>query len=196
MSFNTVEVTETWKKIEVNEGGEIVVLPFLHACTELTKIFDILGSAFKLAKNDMVGNIEKITKAYNGHGQKLDTLNKLIEDDKANKRVDKSDSAACATLWLKRGLEFIDAFLRHTVSSDPEKVTLSQCVASAYEDTLSKHHGFAARQIFWLAAKAVMYRADFYNALVVSGEDHDTVVKNLSAFREVVQSIIAQIVTA
>ncbi|CAI2161450.1 7643_t:CDS:2 [Funneliformis geosporum] len=169
-----------------NDGIE--TLPFLEATEGVVKLFDLLNSkAFTVVQNDMNGNILKIRNRYNTDPKKNNTLEKLV----INEKDEKKRTATEGLLWLKRGLEFTSVALRRSIESSKSAngaEELSVSFTKAYEDTLKKFHGMLVRPVFKLAMSCCPYRKEFFEKL---GEDQEKVNRQfeewLISFEKVIE---------
>ncbi|XP_028393353.1 pleckstrin homology domain-containing family A member 8-like [Dendronephthya gigantea] len=152
-----------FKGVEVSENGEIPTKSFLLACNSILPIFDVLGpTAFAPVKLDISGNIKKLTSKYDGDRESCSTLQSMINVEIHSNTCTVKNSATDALLWLKRALQFTNAFLMEINKGERELVVVA---SNAYSKTLRKYHGWMVRGVFALAVKAVPYWKDFVTAL-------------------------------
>ena len=78
------------------------------------------------------------------------------------------------TAFLNSGLSFTCFALRDNHTKTTEE--LGKSFELAYQETLKKYHGFAAKIMFSTAMKACPYRATFYPKL---GDDQEAVMREL-----------------
>ncbi|KAI8871180.1 glycolipid transfer protein [Ramicandelaber brevisporus] len=174
-SFTDVHLTGPEQHIDTRE--------FLEAAQAVVQMFEILGAtAFLAVIKDMNGNIAKIRTKYLTSPTTLDSLQKIILAEKA----EKTTTATQGLLWLKRGLEFTCKALRHNVANPT--VELDTSFNTAYGETLRNYHNFIIRGVFAVAMKACPTRAYFYEKL---GPDYATVEKQLVEWLAALENIIA-----
>ncbi|KAH6560656.1 hypothetical protein BASA60_000526 [Batrachochytrium salamandrivorans] len=140
--FDTLSSSYTTIVVASSDNG-IPTLQFLDSTNSLTKLFDTLGAAFSVVSSDMHGNITKIRTRFDQNAARSGTLQELVNAE----RADNSGKAADALLWLKRGLEFTAMGLRRNLDNPSEE--LSTSFNKAYEGTLSRHHNFMIRGVFF-----------------------------------------------
>ncbi|CAB3978697.1 pleckstrin homology domain-containing family A member 8-like [Paramuricea clavata] len=149
--------------VEVLENGDIPTKSFLLACNSILPIFDVLGpTAFAPVKLDISGNIKKLTSKYDNDRQSCATLQSMISFEIHSNTCTAKNSATDALLWLKRALQFTNAFLMEINKGERELVVVA---SNAYSKTLRKYHGWMVRGVFAMAVKAVPYWKDFVKAL-------------------------------
>lgn len=136
------------------QEDDIDLHAYLEAYNELYKFFQLMGSVFSFVSSDLKQKIEILAELVAKDTQNYQTLKSMIDYEKENKLLEKSDSVngARTLLRLHRGLDFIREFLRQLGDlSDTEKT--SSCCQDAYNKTLSKHHPWVIRK----AAVVAMY---------------------------------------
>lgn len=149
--------------VNVLEDGGIPTKPFLLACNSILPIFDVLGpTAFAPVKLDISGNIKKLTARYDSDTNNCSTLQSMISVEIHSNTCNVKNSATDALLWLKRALQFTNAFLQEIDKGERELVVVA---SSAYSKTLRKYHGWMVRGVFAMAVRAVPYWKDFVKAL-------------------------------
>jgi hypothetical protein len=120
----------------------------------------VLGpKAFKLVKDDMLGNVAKIRKRQ----LEAPGVSATLQDLVVNELKTKKHNATEGLLWLFRGLQFMHLALSRNIESETEELNTS--FNAAYGDTLSNFHNFVARAGFKLAMSACPWRKDFYSKL-------------------------------
>lgn len=155
------------------EDGRVETVPFLTSCSEIVKVFDLLGTAFKPVKSDVQGNIDKLQKKYDKNPERFKTLNDMLEEEIETKTTTAKESAATALLWLKRGLEYIRSFLvlvleDHRNGTKTEK--LVGFIKQGYEATLKKYHGWMIQKIFGVVSYATPNRGPFLKAIAYGAD--------------------------
>uniref|UniRef100_A0A914X4J5 Pleckstrin homology domain-containing family A member 8 n=1 Tax=Plectus sambesii TaxID=2011161 RepID=A0A914X4J5_9BILA len=168
-SFATIRLSEP--------DGYVPTKEFLEACSELAKIFDVLGSAaFAPVKMDLNGNIRKLTQKYQVDQEKFSTLQAMVQNEIDKKTTEKANSATDALLWLKRGISFLREFIQCFENGEEN---LTECANKAYGLTLKRHHGWVVRGIFSIASNAMPGRDDFLTALCFEENKSDVDLSEL-----------------
>jgi hypothetical protein len=145
--------------VPITDAG-VDTLAFLKASEGLVGIFDLLGStAFSVVQSDMRGNIAKVRTRYDKEPTLSDTLEKLVENEKGEKKR----TATEGLMWLLRGHSFTCKGLQNLQANPTEEVAAG--FGKAYEVTLKPFHNFVVKGVFSVAMKACPYRADFFNKL-------------------------------
>ncbi|XP_011058874.1 PREDICTED: ceramide-1-phosphate transfer protein isoform X2 [Acromyrmex echinatior] len=122
------------------ENDDIDLKAYLEAYNELYKFFQLMGSVFSFVSSDLKQKIEILTELKSKDAQNYMTVKSMIEYERENKLLEKTDfvNGARTLLRLHRGL-------------DVEKTT--SCCQDAYNKTLAKHHPWMIRK----AAIVAMY---------------------------------------
>ncbi|RHZ45372.1 hypothetical protein Glove_680g83 [Diversispora epigaea] len=181
--FDTIE--RNYSEVSITDEG-IDTKTFLEATEGLVKLFDLLESkAFVFVKSDMSGNIKKIRERYLINTIENSTLESLV----INEKVEKKRKATEGLLWLKRGLEFTAAALRH--SKNNKDIELKVSFGNAYEATLKKYHGIFVVPVFTLAMGSVPPRATFFKNL---GEDEIKIEEQYEIWLQSLEKIVARLV--
>ncbi|KAH9963887.1 het-c2 protein [Russula dissimulans] len=145
--------------VPITDAG-VDTLAFLKASEGLVGLFDLLGSAaFAAVQSDLRGNIAKVRARYDETPTLSNTLEKLVENEKGEKKR----KATEGLIWLLRGLQFTCKALQSVQANASEELT--KAFGNAYEGTLKAFHNFVVKGIFSLAMKACPYRADFFTKL-------------------------------
>ncbi|KAH9508296.1 Pleckstrin y domain-containing A member 8 [Bulinus truncatus] len=132
---------------------------------------DRLGTQFSLAKKDMLGNIKRIEDRFKINPTLYVTLNSILDED--SKASQKFTSAVIGILWLKRGLQFLQAFilgLAKDFHNNVQEENMRNIVLAAYETTLKPYHGKVSRFLFANLTRFVPYRSKFIKALMLSDD--------------------------
>ncbi|KAI0268832.1 het-c2 protein [Gloeopeniophorella convolvens] len=154
-----LETVTSFADVPITDAGVDTVI-FLKAAEGLVGLFDLLGSAaFSVVQSDLKGNIAKVRARYVETPTLSDTLEKLVENEKGEKKR----KATEGLLWLLRGLQFTCKALQNAQANASEE--LSVAFTKAYESTLKAFHNFVVKGVFSVAMKACPYRADFFNKL-------------------------------
>ncbi|XP_056275309.1 glycolipid transfer protein [Pseudoliparis swirei] len=150
--------------------GQVETRPFLEAVSHLPPFFDCLGSTiFAPMKADLSGNISKIKAVYETNPTRFKTLQNILDAEKEMHKAEwPKAGATLALMWLKRGLRFIQVFLRSLLEgekdeSNPNLIRVN--VTKAYEVALKRYHGWFVQQLFKAALFAAPYKTDFLKAL-------------------------------
>ncbi|KAG5325818.1 CPTP protein, partial [Pseudoatta argentina] len=136
------------------ENDDIDLKAYLEAYNELYKFFQLMGSVFSFVSSDLKQKIEILTELKSKDAQNYITVKSMIEYERENKLLEKTDfvNGARTLLRLHRGLDFIREFLQQLGDlADVEKTT--SCCQDAYNKTLAKHHPWMIRK----AAIVAMY---------------------------------------
>ncbi|KAI4490505.1 hypothetical protein M0804_003449 [Polistes exclamans] len=136
------------------QDDDVDIKAYLDAYNELYKFFQLMGSVFSFVSSDLKQKIDILVDLTNKNDQNYVTIKSMIEHEKENKLIEKSDTVngARTLLRLHRGLDFIREFLRQLGElSDTDKT--STCCKDAYNQTLAKHHPWVIRK----AAIVAMY---------------------------------------
>ncbi|RKO96308.1 hypothetical protein CXG81DRAFT_10182 [Caulochytrium protostelioides] len=157
----------SYADVPLTAAGEIPTDEFLQATEDLIRIFDTMGAAFVVVKNDMHGNVVKIRTRRQQDPAGTVTLQALVKSEKAAG----ANTATEGLLWLKRALQFVTLGLRLNLANPKEELSVS--FKTAYGQTLSKFHGIMVRPIFSLAMKSCPYRATFYEQLGAKSPDFE-----------------------
>ncbi|KAI9507480.1 het-c2 protein [Russula earlei] len=145
--------------VPITDAG-VDTVAFLKAAEGLVGLFDLLNStAFGVVQNDLKGNIVKVRARYDEVPTLSDTLEKLVENEKGEKKR----KATEGLLWLLRGLQFTCMALQIAQANASEE--LSVAFGKAYDGTLKAFHNFVVKGVFSVAMKACPYRADFFSKL-------------------------------
>nr|GAT44281.1 predicted protein [Mycena chlorophos] len=153
-----LETVRSFADVDTTNGVNTV--EFLEASEGLVGLFDLLGSAaFSVVQNDLKGNITKVRARYDATPTLSDTLEKLVENEKGEKKR----TATEGLMWLLRGQSFTCKALQNAQANPKEE--LSVAFNDSYANTLKKFHNFVVKGIFSVAMKACPYRADFYAKL-------------------------------
>lgn len=137
----------------IKDVTEILTAELLEAAIGMTEIVVLFGTNFKFLKDDMDGNIKKITAKFEKDKEKFKTMQALLQDELDQKTFKDDSSGTVGGLWLKRGLEYVCEFFLGLVKDYEESQkpgaksddNVKKLLSAAYELTLTKHHGFASR---------------------------------------------------
>lgn len=154
-----LDTVTSFADVPITDAG-VDTLAFLSASEGLVGLFDLLGSAaFSVVQSDLRGNIAKVRARYDETPTLSNTLEKLVENEKGEKKR----KATEGLLWLLRGLQFTCKALQNAQANASEE--LVEAFSKSYEGTLKAFHNFVVKGIFAVALKACPYRADFFAKL-------------------------------
>ncbi|EGD80436.1 hypothetical protein PTSG_11081 [Salpingoeca rosetta] len=165
MTFFTtrkVDFAAALQDAEESDQKILLTTAFVDSAEEILPIFDALGStAFAPVKSDISGNIKKLRGWHAKDTENTQTLQALVQKEIDAGTTKASGSATDALLWLKRALNFINAFLDEVLKGESP----SKAASTAYTATLSRYHNFFVRQIFNVAMKVCPSRENFLKLL-------------------------------
>eukprot|EP01135_Chromosphaera_perkinsii_P000099 Nk52_evm1s26 gene=Nk52_evmTU1s26 len=166
MSFFSTKITTPMSDVNLSQVGEVPTEDFLKACDGISMIFDVLGSIkFKMLKDDMCGNINRLRGKYESNRSACATLQSIIQlEIRENTHQDKK-SCTVGLLWLKRALEFILHFVDLVRKLPATESKLGGCAQEAYAKSLKPFHGMIVGGIFSVAVRSVPTREDLFMAL-------------------------------
>ncbi|KAI0256346.1 glycolipid transfer protein [Lactifluus subvellereus] len=154
-----LDTVTSFAEVPITDAG-VDTLAFLKASEGLVGLFDLLGSAaFSVVQSDLRGNITKVRARYDEAPTLSNTLEKLVENEKGEKKR----KATEGLMWLLRGLQFTCKALQGAQANTSEELAVA--FGKAYDVTLKAFHNFVVKGIFSVAMKACPYRADFFNKL-------------------------------
>lgn len=183
-----------FEQVQVLEDGGIPTKSFLLACNSILPIFDVLGpTAFAPVKLDIGGNIKKLMTKYENDPKSSSTLQSMISQEIRSNTCAVKNSATDALLWLKRALQFTNAFLQEIDKGERELVVVA---SNAYSKTLRRYHGWMVRGVFAMAVKAVPYWKDFVKALGTTDSGiapESDVLSDIKEFTNTLSSLIGKI---
>ncbi|KAG8195186.1 hypothetical protein JTE90_027930 [Oedothorax gibbosus] len=165
--------------------GKIEVVPFLEASKEIVKFVEILGTVFSPVKNDISGNIEKLSKIHHSDEAKFSTLNGIVEHELPLER--QHQIGIDALLWLKRALEYVNVFLScfaEDGKQPPCSENMSAFFHKAYEEKLKPFHGWIVQKVFGLIVIAAPSRSSLLK-LLSGGKDpvpEEEIIKDIEQF--------------
>ncbi|XP_011161159.1 ceramide-1-phosphate transfer protein [Solenopsis invicta] len=170
LSFFDLRVVHDHFDQALVENDDIDLKAYLEAYNELYKFFQLMGSVFSFVSSDLKQKIDILNDLKNKNTQNYTTVKSMIEYERENKLLEKSDfvNGARTLLRLHRGLDFIKEFLQQLGDlTDVDKTTY--CCQDAYNKTLAKHHQWVVRK----AAVVAMYAMPTREALFkkVCGEN-------------------------
>ncbi|SAM01837.1 hypothetical protein [Absidia glauca] len=153
-------ITRPFQEVLITNEG-INTIQFLEATDGLINMFDLFNSpAFAVVQNDLKSNVQKIRTRYQTDPLANDTLQALLILETAEP---KKPLATEALLWLTRGLDFTSSALHHSLLHPTEELDVS--FRLSYDRTLSPHHSFFVRPMFYMAVKSMPWRQDFYQTI-------------------------------
>ncbi|KAK4470142.1 hypothetical protein MN116_005725 [Schistosoma mekongi] len=142
---------------------------FFQLSNMISDFFGLWDSKFSILRNDVEGNIRKVSRASaNLH---VNTLYDLL----ANERNHDDSSGSIGLLWLKRTFEFINCFL-HYFSISKSNELMSDIITRAYNETLTRHHNILMRHAFRFVLRVVPKRSVFIKKLGFEQGDNELIV--------------------
>jgi len=100
-------------------NGEVPLAPFLNAMKLLNNLFDFLGpKKFAAVKSDINGNINALERHAAANAAASNTFQTLLRAEMAAGKTRVKQSASISALWLKRGLQFMAAWMKNFSSTD------------------------------------------------------------------------------
>uniref|UniRef100_A0A5K4FEG5 Glycolipid transfer protein-related n=1 Tax=Schistosoma mansoni TaxID=6183 RepID=A0A5K4FEG5_SCHMA len=142
---------------------------FLQLSKMICDFFGLWDSKFSLLRNDVEGNIKKVTRAStNLH---VSTLYDLLANE-----INRDDSSgSIGLLWLKRTIQFVICFLHHFAQSKNNEL-VRDIIARAYDETLTKYHNKLMRRAFRLFLHIVPKRSVFIRKLGLEQDNCEFIV--------------------
>ncbi|CUA76420.1 hypothetical protein RSOLAG22IIIB_12273 [Rhizoctonia solani] len=184
MSNFIQSLKKSFVDVPVTEDG-VDTASFLDASEGVAELFTHFNSAaFTPVQNDIKGNIAKVRARLTSHPTESVTLEKLIENEKKEKK----QPATEGLMWLLRGLSFTGKGLQHCQANKTAEIV--DGFNSSYTETLQPYHGMLVKGVFSLAMKACPYRKDFYEKIGSPPDDQlnawlgalDNIVARMDAF--------------
>lgn len=183
--FSTLD--KSFVFLHANKDGEIPTLPWLEACEGPKDLLTGLGSIMQKVWADVGGNIETIQNKYNSNPAQFSTLQLIVYEDIENGVAGNDGSAAMAVLWLKRAFDFVAEFFDNIRQGQDPPAAASK----AYEVTLSPHHAFYVRPMFYGAMRMLGSKQDILSAMALDVEDLDRSAFEQSAFEDIEEYTLA-----
>ena len=183
----------------VDYTGDVPARPFIDGCAEICRLISTLGSAFKIASDDVGEKVELLTYRMNELAMRADTagweapvqappgadgepaapagekvrmtLQYLVQDEiKRGVHTQNDKKFINGSRTLLRVLWFQDlVWDLVTELVGDESKELKPCVSHAYDFALASHHGWILRKTIGVAINLVPYRKDFLKT--ISGKD-------------------------
>ncbi|KAK2178001.1 hypothetical protein NP493_568g01006 [Ridgeia piscesae] len=173
-------------KLPENAIVELEVMPFLKASKAILPVIDMLGTPFRTLRNDMDGNITKLTRKYELDPALNATFYSMLKAEIASKTTRCKDSAAIALLWLKRALEFQIMFLQQIVDDHKAGVhtdNLHGFCVHAYDATLRPYHTWIVQKLFPVISHMMPWRSSFLKTLAFDKDNmEDEVISQMDTF--------------
>ncbi|KAH9176800.1 het-c2 protein [Lactarius sanguifluus] len=146
-----LDTVTSFADVPITDAG-VDTLAFLKASEGVVGLFDHLGStAFGVVQSDLKGNIAKVRARYDETPTLSNTLEKLVENEKGEKKRKATEGSPLAPS-------------RSNAQANASE-ELAAAFAKAYDVTLKGFHNFVVKGIFSVAMKACPYRADFFTKL-------------------------------
>ncbi|KAI8339544.1 putative glycolipid transfer protein HET-C2 [Chlamydoabsidia padenii] len=180
-------ITRPFQDVLITNDG-IDTLQFLEATDGFINMFDLFNSpAFAVVQNDLKSNVQKIRSRYQSNMTTDGTLQSLLIHETSEP---KKPLATEALLWLTRGLDFTSSALYHSLLHPTDELDVS--FRLSYDRTLSPHHSFFVRPMFYMAVKSMPWRKDFYQTIGMVDEANFNDMKEwLDALKKIVLIIQA-----
>ncbi|GFY53463.1 glycolipid transfer protein [Trichonephila inaurata madagascariensis] len=175
------------------EDGKIEFVPFIEASKGIVKFVELLGTLFTPVRQDVQGNINKLSQIHSSDEKKFSTVNDIIEVE-----IKEGKLGIDALLWLKRALEFVHVFLFSVVEdskNDSHNESLSSFFQKAYEETLKPFHGMLVQKLFGWMVLAGPSRKSLM-ILLSNGEDpapEDEIIEEMDSYIQQLGSNISAI---
>lgn len=125
-----------------DESRTIRTKSFLRSCRLFLPVLDALGVAFKPAKSDVSGNVERLAKKE----EEFENLFDILLDEKKSNAFAANTSCSKGLLWLKRFLEFV-VVLVSKLAENRETET-KEAASIAYAEKLKPFHGWVSSSAF------------------------------------------------
>eukprot|EP00057_Strongylocentrotus_purpuratus_P026906 XP_011681380.1 PREDICTED: glycolipid transfer protein isoform X1 [Strongylocentrotus purpuratus] len=169
-------VKTTFKDVPILPDKSLPTLKFLDACIDALQVLtNMRKRIFDGVVGDIQGNIQQIRHNYDARPNESYTLQSLVLYDVEQLRIlnEDPDYYAASTLnalkWVVRAFRFISRFATH-ISEGQEQGPSARL---AYDETLTKHHGFVVRACFKAAFLTLSTRQDFLKEIAVNKADLD-----------------------
>ncbi|GFT38786.1 glycolipid transfer protein [Nephila pilipes] len=178
------------------EDGKIKFVPFIEASKGIVKIIELFGYIYTPVRQDIQGNIEKLSQIHSSDVDKFSTLNDIVEVEVKESKQFGID----ALLWLKRALEFVHVFLSCLVEDSkqvPGNESLTPFFQKAYDETLKPYHGIIVQKLFGWIVLAGPSRNSFMLKLA-DGQDpipEEEIMSEIDSFLQDLGSNISAINT-
>ncbi|CDS40678.1 glycolipid transfer protein [Echinococcus multilocularis] len=141
---------------------------------------ELQGKALYLIKNDVGGNIKKITNSCGKY--KASTVEEMLVKEKEAKVNKNDNSGSIGLLWLTRAIELvIEVMTELPASSDRNMREIGR---AAYAKTLMKHHNVIMKNLFYAGLALFPDKHSFLLRLAYNKPNMDTQV--LDAMKEFV----------
>eukprot|EP00732_Lithocolla_globosa_P003133 Lithocolla_globosa_v1_NODE_2372_length_2032_cov_3.563480.p2 type:complete len:205 gc:universal NODE_2372_length_2032_cov_3.563480:696-82(-) len=188
MAQNYFEKMEhKWQDVTIVDG-QVNAKEFIEAAVCFTSILTLLGGVvFDPVKNDMLGNIKQMEDWRLTDPEKHANLQEMVRLEMASGKGKMGVRCAANGLtWFKRGMEFMVTSFQRSLNNETEELSVS--FQKGYDTTLSKHHNFMMRPVFYLAVKACPYRKKFFETLA-QGADMDKLMADAREYFDAFQKL-------
>merc|ERR1719263_2284385 len=115
---------------------------FLGCCRLFLPGLDALGVAFKPAKADVGGNVERLSKKE----KEFENLFDILLDEKKSNSFAANTSCSKGLLWLKRFLEFVVVLVSKLAEN--QRTETKEAASYAYAEKLKPFHGWVSSSAF------------------------------------------------
>ncbi|XP_038075691.1 pleckstrin homology domain-containing family A member 8-like [Patiria miniata] len=163
--FSTLQLSYT--DIKLGEDNGIPTVQFLDVSEALKPLLDAVGSSVSLIEGDIGGNAQKLRKCYDETPTQCQTIQDMLTYDIKMGRAEEDERSVVSLTWFKRAFEFIKKLMVY-IANGAEPYDAAK---AAYEEVLSKHHGFVVRFSFKGAMNLLPSRDNFLKNLVVNEAD-------------------------
>merc|ERR1719263_64724 len=132
---------------------------FLGCCRLFLPVLDALGVAFKPAKADVGGNVERLSKKEKEFGNLFD----ILLDEKKSNSFAANTSCSKGLLWLKRFLEFVVVLVSKLAEN--QRTETKEAASYAYAEKLKPFHGWVSSSAFSVVLQFPPARKGFVESL-------------------------------
>mmetsp|Transcript_2960 Transcript_2960/g.9125 ORF Transcript_2960/g.9125 Transcript_2960/m.9125 type:complete len:208 (-) Transcript_2960:2385-3008(-) len=132
---------------------------FLGCCRLFLPVLDALGVAFKPAKADVGGNVERLSKKE----KEFENLFDILLDEKKSNSFAANTSCSKGLLWLKRFLEFVVVLVSKLAEN--QRTETKEAASYAYAEKLKPFHGWVSSSAFSVVLQFPPARKGFVESL-------------------------------
>ncbi|CAH8856677.1 unnamed protein product [Trichobilharzia szidati] len=163
-------MTTFFSNVPVFKDIENLDVPtFLNISTMICEFFGLWDSRFAILRNDVEGNIKKVSRAANN--LHVNTVYELLTNE-----INRDDSSgSIGLLWLKRTLQFVICLLHHFSRSKSNEL-MRDIIVRAYDETLKNYHNRLMSHVFRFVLRAVPKRSVFIKKLGMDQDDCELLV--------------------
>lgn len=135
----------------------------MHCRAAVLPIVDGLGTGLSFVRSDINGNLTRIETKYESDKAKYAKLLDIPRSEKSDGCAMDTSSTTNALMWLTRAHVFIIALLKKLAEDDSRSV--GDAAGQAYNESLSKYHGWVIRNAVRVALTLVPSRESFFAKL-------------------------------